>query len=107
MDHMKKRILILTVLCVVLLLTLTGCSNAKNTVSSAVSKIESEMSGAMSRVESFFDGDDMSSNLGDDLSSGFDDDFTSSGIVDDDWGSSALVDDETDEGSGTTSGDVE
>lgn len=104
---MKKRILILTVFCVALLLTLTGCSKAKNTVSSAVSKIESEMSSAMSRVESFFEGDDVSSHLGDDLSSGFDDDFASSGIVDDDWGSSALIDDEGDEGSGTTSGDAE
>ena len=105
---MKKRILILTAFCIVLLLTLTGCSMAKNTVSSAASKIKDDMSETMSRVESFFEGDDMSSELGDDtLSSGLDDDFTSSGIVDDDWGSSALVDDETDEGSGTTSGDAE
>lgn len=113
---MKKRISILTALCVVLLLTLTGCSAAKNTVSSAVSKIKDDMSETMSRVESFFEGDDMSSNFGDDtLSSGFDDDASgipgddwgSSGIVDDDWGSSGFVGDGTDEDSGATSGEAE
>lgn len=89
---MKKRILLLAVLCIALLLALTGCSRAGNAVSNAASKIGENASNAMSRVESFFEGDDASSALRDDTSSaGMDDDFTVSSPLDDENGSSSVA----------------
>lgn len=92
---MKKRILLLAVLCIALLLALTGCSKAGNAVSNAASKIGEDVSNAVSRVESFFEGDDASSALRDDTSSaGMDDGVTSSGLLDDDFTVSSPLDDE-------------
>lgn len=105
---MKKRIFLLTVLCVVLLLTLTGCSRAGSAVSSTVSKIKDDVSETMSRVESFFEGDDASSNMdGDTLSSRLDDDFTSSGTLDDDFTVSDSSGNDLTGSSGVTTKDVQ
>lgn len=105
---MKKRILLLAVLCIALLLALTGCSKAGNAVSNAASKIGEDVSNAVSRVESFFEGDDASSALRDDtLSSRLDGDFTSSGTLDEDFSVSGAADDGLSSSSSVTTKDVQ
>lgn len=103
---MKKRILCLAVLCIALLLALTGCSNAGNAVSNAASKVGEDVSNAMSRVESFFEGDDVSGTLGDDALSSHWNDDASSGMLDEDFGVSSAVDDDLNSGSSVTTEDT-
>lgn len=82
---MKQRKLAVLAGSAVLLLALTGCSNSGKTMSQAESKMKEDVSGAMSRAESFLEGDDHS------------------GVISDGHAESGFVDDKPHDGSSVAS----
>lgn len=108
----KKRIFILS-LCAVLSLLLAGCdsgktaSNAASKVGETVSRIGEDVSGAMSRAESFLEGDD--SSVGSRMDDSGTVDSGSDGFIGDESGgeSSSLLGDGSSVSSDTDSSQME